>query len=71
MKSNPASSSLNFILMLSFHMHPGLHSGLCLSDFVTKMLYGFIIDSYCAACPVYCILPDLIALMTSGNKYKA
>jgi hypothetical protein len=42
MKSNPAYSSLNFILMLSFHLHPGLQSGLFPSDFVMEMLYGFI-----------------------------
>jgi hypothetical protein len=59
MKLNPASSSLNFILTLSFHIHPGLQSGLCLSDFVTKMLYGLLSIPMCAACPVYCVLPDL------------
>jgi hypothetical protein len=52
MKWNPTYSSLNFIVISSFHLHPGLQSGLFHSDFVMKILYGFITGLH--VCCMFC-----------------
>jgi len=52
-------------LILSFHLHPGLTSGLFHLDFTTKLLYAFLIS--CATCPAHFNLD----LMVNCTNYEA
>jgi hypothetical protein len=69
-QSTPSHSIFQkFTLTLSSHLHLGLQSGLFPSDFLTKVLYAFLISSIHYTCPVHLILLDFITVIF-GEVYK-
>jgi hypothetical protein len=66
--SRPLTPS--FILILSSHLRLGLPSCLFASDFVTEILYEFLIATVRATRPTNLITLDLITLMIFGVAYK-
>jgi hypothetical protein len=64
-RSSPTYLSKIF-LILSAHVHLGLHSGLFPSVFPINILYAFLVSPIHATCPAHLILLDLIILIMSG-----
>jgi hypothetical protein len=58
------------ILILSFHLHLGLPSGLFPSGYPTTILYTFLISFTRATWSARFIILDLITLITFGKAYK-
>jgi hypothetical protein len=66
----PHPISLMFILILPFHLHLGLLSGLFPSGFPTKTLYTFLFYPMRATSRAYLILLDFIIPVISGEDYN-
>jgi hypothetical protein len=71
-ESSPPSHHLSqrSILILSFHLHLGLPSGVFLSGSPTNIFCVFLIPTMCAASPAHIILPHLITLIMFIEEYK-
>jgi hypothetical protein len=63
-------TSLWSILVLSYHLHLCLPSGLLHSGFTTKILYAFLISPMHATYLAHLILLQLIALIIFDEAYK-
>ena len=66
----PHSTSWRSILILSFHLHLGLPSGLFPSSFSAKTLYTPILSPTRATCPVHLILLEFITLTILVEEYR-
>ena len=67
----PHPNSWISILILSFHLCPGLASGLFPSGFPTKALYTPLLSPIRATCPAYLILLNSITRKILGEQYKS
>jgi hypothetical protein len=65
-----AHTFLRSILLLSFHLHPGLPSGLFSSGFPTKTLYECFSSPMRPTCAAHPILLDFSILIIFGEEYK-
>ena len=63
----PHPNSRRFILILSFHLHLGLPSGLLPSGFPIKTLHAPFLFPVCATCPAYLSLLDLVTRIVVGE----
>jgi len=66
----PYTISLRSILIVSSHLHKGHPSDLLPSGFPTKILYGFLIATMRATCPIHIMFLDFITLIIFGEEHK-
>jgi hypothetical protein len=66
----PHDISWSFILILSYHIIPGLPSGLFSSGFPTQILYAPLQSTIRATCPAQLNLLNLITQIIFGKAYR-
>jgi hypothetical protein len=70
-QSMSPSHSFKIILILSFHLHVVVRSGLLPWDLPTKLVYASLLSPIRATCPVYLIILDVLTRITFGDEYRS